>query len=286
MEIVHYGNSQAYVLSNNVSDKLIINIEGSGWSSVLGEKNKHSWLYTGLGAQMLQVLGDKYTFLIPEKLKRQPGIDYSKDMDDRSHYTFENILNCYLESIDGYLNEHSYSSIVLIGGSEGALFLPIIYQKMKMKDSVTAMVSMGFGGYSLHEALKILSVKPTVPQGYRDMYNNVIKMYEYIEAHKAKNSIVDMPPEEDIYGLNYRWFDSIMGIRPFDYYKDINIPVLFVHGEYDYNVPVESTVYIQKNLPEKPFEYKYFPWKHFAKKYNDILTWRNEVAVWIINGDK
>lgn len=286
MEIVHYGNSQAYVFNNDVSDKLIINIEGSGWTSVLGEKNEHRWLYTGLGAQMLQVLGDKYTLLIPEKLKRQPGIDYSKDTDDRSNYTFENIFNCYIESIDGYLNEHSFSSIILIGVSEGALVLPVIYHNMKMKDSVTAMVSMGYGGYSLYESFKILSVSPKVPQGYRDMYNSLIQAYEYIEAHKAKNSIVDMPPEEDIYGLNYRWYDSIMGIRPFDYYKDINIPVLFVHGDYDYNVSVESTVYIQKNLQEKPFEYLYYPWKHYPKKKQHIITWRNEFAEWIINRDK
>jgi hypothetical protein len=286
MEIVRYGNSQAYVFRNALSDKLIISIEGSGGGSVLGEKNEHRWLYTGMGAQLLQVLGDKYTFLIPEKLNRQPGIDYSKDINDRSNYTFENILKCYIESINGYLNEHSFSSVILIGSSEGALVLPIIYQNMKMKNSVKAMVSMSFGGYSLYESYKILSVLSRVPQKYREGYKDIIKVYEYFEDYKIKNGIVPISPEEDFYGFNYRWYDSIMGIRPFDYYKNINIPILFVHGDYDYNIPVESTVYVQENLIGKPFEYKYFPWEHFAKKYRHIITWRNEMAEWIINIDK
>jgi DNA-binding beta-propeller fold protein YncE len=41
MEIFQYDGTKAYVFENKSSDKLIINIEGSGWTSVLGSKGKN-----------------------------------------------------------------------------------------------------------------------------------------------------------------------------------------------------------------------------------------------------
>jgi esterase/lipase len=286
MEIVRYGNSQAYVFRNSLSDKLIINIEGSGWDSVLGIRNERRWLQTRQGAQLLQELGERYSFLIPEKLNRQPGMEYSKEINDRSNYTAEKILDCYIESINGYLNEHSFSSIILIGSSEGAILLPLIYQRIDMKDSVTVMVSISFGGYSLYESYRILSESPKVPRKFKDMYNHILEVYEYVEDYKAENGEINITPEEDFYGLNYRWFDSFMKIRPFDYYKEINIPILFTHGEKDYNVPVESTLYIQKNLHEKPFEYIYYKWRHQPTNYFDTINFRKNISEWIIKKDK
>jgi hypothetical protein len=78
MEIVRYEKSQAYVFESILSDKLIINIDGSGWDSVLGIKNERRWATIHNGVQFLQVLGDKYTFFIPEKLRRQPGMIYDE----------------------------------------------------------------------------------------------------------------------------------------------------------------------------------------------------------------
>jgi pimeloyl-ACP methyl ester carboxylesterase len=286
MEIVNYENSQAYVFRNNFSDKLIINIEGSGWDSVLGIRNERRWLMTHQGAQLLQVLGDRYSFLIPEKLNRQPGIEYSKEIDDRSNYTAENILNGYIESINGYLREHSFSSIILIGSSEGALLLPLIYKRMDMKDSVSAIVSISFGGYSLYESYNFLSGFSKTPKGYKNMYKHIVEVYEFMEEYKMNHEEVNITPEEDFYGFNYRWFDSFMRIRPFDYYKEINIPILFTHGERDYNIPIESTRYIQENLPEKPFEYYYYKGGHQQRGYFNTIKFRKDVSEWIIKTDK
>ena len=86
MEIRRFGNSQAYVFPNYTSNKLIVVMEGSGWDSVLGIRD-NKWRVTRMGAQLLQVLGDNYTFLIPEKLNRQPGMVYFDDMEDRANYT-------------------------------------------------------------------------------------------------------------------------------------------------------------------------------------------------------
>ena len=275
MEIVNYGNSQAYIFKNEISNKLLIIIEGSGWNSVLGVKEENEWSDTGVGAQLLQVLGDTHTIMIPEKLNRQPGQNYFNDMEDRASYTFNNLLDCYIESINGYMTKHPFSSIVIFGVSEGAGLLPLVFEKLNSKDRVKALVSMGFGGFSWYESIFLLSKDQNISDDYKVMYQYLADTYAPgIDSHP------DMY-REDLFGSTYRWFNSFKDIRPFDYYENINIPILFIHGDADYNIPVESTIYIQENLPDKPFNYKYFPWEHQPRKDRDIIQWRKELAEWI-----
>jgi dipeptidyl aminopeptidase/acylaminoacyl peptidase len=77
-----------------------------------------------------------------------------------------------------------------------------------------------------------------------------------------------------------------MHIKPFDHYKNIDVPILFVHGDDNYRIPWESTEYIQKNLPEKPFNYKYFPWAYDPETDRFSATFRKEIAEWIKKTDK
>jgi pimeloyl-ACP methyl ester carboxylesterase len=140
------------------------------------------------------------------------------------------------------------------------------------------MVSISYGGLSLYESYTILSTARTgYPLDWVEMFNYILNTYNPVN-NEFPNSF-----EEDIYGLTYRWFSSIIHIKPFDYYRNINIPILFVHGNNDYNVPVESTGYIQQNLPEKPFEYYYYNWDHQPHTKPDILQFRKEIAEWIMN---
>jgi esterase/lipase len=280
MEIVHYGDSSAYAFRNESSDKLIITIEGSGWWSVLGIKGSKRWKIVQTGSQLIQVLQDTHTVLIPEKLNRQPGLGYITDMNDHSNYTAEKLLACYTESINGYLAEHTYTSIVLIGISEGALLLPLIYEKMEDKDHVTGMVSILYGGLSLYESCKILSTSNTVLHKYsKRVHRSLVEIYSQ-DSTAYPDSI-----ELGYFGMSLRWWSSFINIRPFDYYKNINIPVLFVHGKKDYRVSVESTQYIQENLPEKPFKYRYYPWGHGPSNYFEKIQFRNDIANWIIKND-
>ncbi len=277
MEILSYANSQAYVFPSDKSDKLIIMLEGSGWSSVLGIKENNIWTSVQYGSQLLQELNEGYTFLIPEKLRRQPGEVYFEDVEDRANYTSENLIACYTESINSFLEEHDFASIVLIGTSEGAMLLPIIYENMNDKDKVAAMVSISFGGISVYESYNILSKRTNLPQGWFQMYFNMSKIFKP-SSDETFDSF-----EENYYLYTFRWYNSMMHIRPFDYIKRINIPVLFVHGEADFNIPVESTRYIQENLPDKPFEYKYYHWDHQPGNKEDLLIFRKDIAEWIMN---
>ena len=83
--------------------------------------------------------------------------------------------------------------------------------------------------------------------------------------------------------ITYRWRNSILDKRPFDYYVNINIPVLFLHGELDRNVPVESTRYVEDNLPDKPFDYIYYPeMAHAPTTREELNMIRNDIRNWLV----
>jgi pimeloyl-ACP methyl ester carboxylesterase len=164
-------------------------------------------------------------------------------------------------------------SILMIG----AILLPLLYEKMRDKNKVIAMLSLGFGGLSIYESLNILNTTRTgYPQEWTDMFSDILTTF-HPDNEKFPNSY-----KENYHDLTCRWFNSFVHIRPFDYYKNINIPVLFVHGMNDYNIPFESTSYIQENLSEKPFQYQYYQWDHQPKTDPDIIQFRRNLAYWII----
>lgn len=271
MEVIQYENARAYEFKNPSSDKLLIALEGSGWTSVLGLQGKERWYTVGFGSQLLQVLGDKYTILIPERWDWNTETNYYMNFNARINYTFDNLLKCYLTSITKYLDEHNYLSIVLFGYSEGACLLPIIYEHIKEKYNVTGMVSGGYGGFSMYESFSILKDSPIVPADYMQLIHFNYDMYET----KKKDAYLT-----ENFPLTY------MEIRPFDYYTNIDIPILFIHGRLDFNVAVESTMYIQENLKEKPFEYLYIEdMIHSPSTVRQAKNLRKIIAEWVIKNN-
>jgi pimeloyl-ACP methyl ester carboxylesterase len=287
-----YQNAFLYEMGNLAADTLVINIEGSGWGSTLGRRGGIGvWMYTGMTAQVIQPLRKDYTFILPEKWKRDPGEEaginsgvYYEDLDARLLYTMKNLVENYAESINLYLSDNSFESIFLVGSSEGAVILPLLYEKISEKEKIKGMVVYAGGGLSMYDSMKILSTAKITPRMYRKMYAYVIENYDK-GIEQWSNSI-----GVDKYGTVLLWMSSFLAFRPFDYYEDINIPVLFIHGEMDYNVAVESTRYIQNNLPEKPFEYIYYKYMghgpdpfsldytfQFHKIRNDIAKWINKI---------
>jgi pimeloyl-ACP methyl ester carboxylesterase len=256
MKVLDYENNTAYEFKNEKSDKLIINIEGSGWNSVLGYTygNGKKWRKTGWWYFIVEALNSQYTILVPEKFNRILGKEYNYyyyDVETMRDYTLENLVSCYSEIINRYLSENAYSSVILAGSSEGSCVLPLVYKNITPKDRITGLVAMSYGGLSRYEQWKILanSELPT-PEGWRNVLRHIDEYKHDIDLHPDSMGM--------FYGFTYMYEKSAMDYRPFDDFVDINIPVLFIHGEQDVNCPVESTRYIQDNLPDKPFDYFYF----------------------------
>ena len=275
MEIISFNNSHGYVFHNDNSNKLIIKIEGSGWGSVLGIRDEERWIQLHYGAHLIQSLGDRFTFLIPEKLGRQPGINYFNDMYEREHYTVENLLSNYIEIINWCIENNSFNSVILVGTSEGANLLPLIYNNMERKDIVEAIISISFGGLNIIESFQILSMRPELSIEWRAMYMILAEIFlpgkdEYPDTFN-----------ENVYGFTYRYYNSFKNIRPFDFYLNIDIPILFIHGLSDFNVPVESTLYIENHLPNKNFDFIYYDWGHQPNNYDDLNLFLNDITLWI-----
>jgi dipeptidyl aminopeptidase/acylaminoacyl peptidase len=83
-------------------------------------------------------------------------------------------------------------------------------------------------------------------------------------------------------GVTYRWVNSIIDKRSFNYYENINIPVLFIHGLLDIFVPPISTKYVEENLPDKPFDYIYYPdSQHYPTTVRELERMRTDIANWL-----
>jgi esterase/lipase len=251
MGIWNYNLFTAYEFKNNISDKLIIYIDGTSYFSVLGLKNNNNWDYVSYGYFVVNLLHSKYNILIPERLSMQIGTYYYLDPETRRNYILENLVETYSSTINTYLSQNNYSSIVLLGVSEGACLLPLIYQNIEAKDNVIGMVSISYGGLSAYEQIKILAESEVdMPDYYREACRNIDEYRQDVELYP--NSI------GEIMGYTYRWWNSFKDYKPIDDYSEINIPILFIHGVLDNVVPVESTHYVQENLTNKQFKYLYF----------------------------
>jgi len=276
MEVLHYDNYTAYEFRDFASDKLIVIFDGSSYSSSLGFFNGKKWSSVSIASQFVPLLRDEYTILVPEKLNRIVGKDHFDDMDDRSNYYSDKLIDCYKIILNAYLDGKNYSSIILIGISESAILLPLIYENIIKKELVKGMVSIVGGGLSLYENMEILSTSQTTPNNWKNGYLDMIRLYQENDL-KYPDSITD-----GFNGMSFRWYNSFMNIRPYEYYKKINFPILFVHGRKDYRIPIESTEYIENNLPEKPFNYLYYQnMEHSPNTYSQILRLREDIVKWI-----
>ena len=80
----------------------------------------------------------------------------------------------------------------------------------------------------------------------------------------------------------YRWFASYLFRTPIEFFREIDSPILFLHGEMDVSVTVDSTRYVEENLPGKPFTYRYYPemW-HQPRFFGEFMAWRSDISAWL-----
>ena len=277
LSIINYGDNTAYEFLNTKSDTLVIYIDGTQWYSVLGWKEGNNWESLSFSKFFLDIFKENANVMIPERLNMQIGKVYLFNPETRRNYTLENLVKSYSFVINTYLNKKDFSSVIIIGHSEGAGLLPLIYREIEKKDRITGMIAVSYGGLSVYEQVKLLADSEiNMPDYYREACKN-------IDALKAE---VELYPNSlgEIMGYTYGWWNSFLHYRPYDYYAGINIPILFIHGDQDVTVPVESTKYIQENMPEKPFDYVYINnadhsfWSKKSEKElrKRIINWVNK----------
>lgn len=287
---INYANGRGYEFKNESSSKLIITLDGGpDWSSVVRVPGEKMEGYRFI--EWLLPLQSENSFFVPEKFNREVGTDYYDyfTLAERERYTTDNLMANYLEVINEYLSQNNYDTIIMIGYSEGAKILPMLYLQLTNRDKISALILISTGGLSRFESYEILLQKAQVGEKPFDKLGldnimNFSTMYKSILDAYREEPYPDTTGRIMLFGstVTYRWMASIINLKPFEYLAEINIPVLFRHGERDVQDAVESVRYVEYNLPAKLFEYLYdAEMGHYPASIDELERFRADIADWL-----
>ena len=283
-----FSSGIGYEIRNEKSNKVIITLGGGADFSghrmclpgavIFGQHTIDFFLH----------LYEEYSFFVPEKFdwgrdKKPAPLD---DIKARERYTVDNLITNYTEVISEYLSQNNYETVIIAGFSEGGFIVPELY--FRLGDyNISGLVAIAAGGLPLYEGHQILylkSISGEAPFNSEDVKKIGPHGYGTLGEFRLAY-LFDRPrdsPEILWETSTYRWWNSMLFRKTIEFFKEINIPVLFLHGEFDFNVPVESTRYVEETLPDKPFTYSYCPemW-HYPRNYGEFMAWRRDIAAWL-----
>ena len=292
-DTLYFISGMGYEFKNPHSNKLVITLDGGpGFLDtridlpgdvLIGYETYDYFLH----------LYDDYSIFVPEKFdwgrdKEPAPLD---DIKARERYTIDNLIKNYAEVIGEYLSQNNYETVIIAGWSEGGFIVPELYFRLGDYNisGLVAIAAGGLPGYEYMQTLYLKILSPDAPFSSEDTdrrnsmsggYSSLLRKYSIAYLFNRPGPGDDSP---EIWGVaTYRWWYSFLFRKPLEFYEKINIPVLFLHGEFDYNVPVESTMYVEESLPEKPFTYRYYPemW-HGPQNYGEFMAWRRDIAAWM-----
>lgn len=226
-----------YSLIRNNSDTLMIYLDGSGYQSVMGVKEGDEWVMIGNPYGLAKNHFPRYDFLAFEKVNVKMGEDPFSETEIINNYTLESRVNSAVVVINNFLENSNkeYKNIIIFGISQGGQIMPKIYNMLKHKDDITALIALGAGGLSQYEEFKVLQDSDLdMPPGYKEGYLQIEEAYRDIQNNPES-------VEKEYFGFNYNTWYGFMNYHPIEDYKKISIPILLLHGSLDSNSPVESS---------------------------------------------
>jgi len=281
-ETLFFNHGKGYEFKNVNSNKLIISLRGGpDWRSAIGRIGDR--IVGDRFIDLILPMHDEYNIFIPEKFDWEVGINYLYYANTREQYTVDNLLVNYAEVINEYLLQNDYDAVIIIGKSEGAILLPELYFQLEEYNKISALISIAGGGLSKYELYeitynKILAEEKPFTATYINVANWIEEIKLFLDAYREEPY---PDSSERIRDYTSRWHTSIMFRRPENFYVDIEIPVLFIHGEMDRNIPVESTRYVEYNLPYKPFDFIYYPEMEHNHGTSEVMRMREDIANWL-----
>ena len=280
---LYFAEGQGYEFRNTASNKLLITLSGGGdwFGARVGEiGGELDWNHF---VDWLLPLYSEYSIFVPEKFHWGRHIRPFWDIKNREKYTFDNLIVNYAGVIKEYLSQNDYETIIIAGHSEGGIIAPELYSYLN-EFSISAIISSGAGG--LVSPVDISSARRGIPladetiKQYLNAYNQYLAAYSGDGYAQAPDEIHFRRTGEVFIPLIYSY--SQQARRPFEFYKDINIPVLFIHGLLDTFVSPVSTRYVEQNLPDKPFTYIYYPdSQHYPTTVAELERMRTDIADWL-----
>jgi len=276
-DVVHYGYLKRKAAGKPVKP-LLVYINGSGYQSAFGLKDGDRWVHAGNPVGFMKALFPDYDILVPEKTNITIGGDHSHDNRVISSYTLENRVRSAAAVIDAILDKTAYSRIFILGISEGGYILPGLYQALRHKTAITALVIWGSGGLSQYEEFTLLArsdvpMEPGMKKGYKDLESAAPDI-------KANPNATD----KEYFGFPYKRWASFLWYSPLDDLVDIDIPILLLHGTADFCSAVESSRTVERKFKKLGKEnltyYEYAGMTHGPETeeeskrfYRDLMTW-------------
>jgi pimeloyl-ACP methyl ester carboxylesterase len=231
-QVVNYGLLQRSQSTEGAT--LLVFLDGSGYRSAFGLKEKERWVYPGTPYSFAKRVFPNYDFLVPEKINITIGGDHSNDPRVLDIYTLQNRVQATARVIDVILSHHNYAQVYMLGISEGGYILPAVYHASSYKTAMTKLVVWGAGGLSQEEEFRLLAESDLpMPQGLKRMYVQVDEVCDAIYANPTSTTL-------SYFGHSYQRWASFFAYTPLDDLVLIDIPILLLHGAKDINSPVET----------------------------------------------
>ena len=279
---LYFTDGQGYEFKNAFSNKLIIFLTGYSWfHDIISEiGGKLDWSHI---VDWLLPLYSEYNFFQPEKFDWGRGRNYFWNIENRERYTFDNLIANYASVIREYLSQNDYETIIIFGHSEGGIIAPELY--FWLNDfNISAIISSGAGGLTfpidIAAARRGIPLEEETVKQYQDAYDQYLATYSGERYAQAPDEIHFRQTREGFIPLIYSYTQQAR--RPFEFYKNIDIPVLFIHSLLDVYVSPISTRYIEQNLPDKPFDYIYYKdSQHYPTTVRELERLRVDIAEWL-----
>jgi len=242
---------------NSSNNRLIIFLDGGSFNSVLGKKGSIlPWKSFSIVYDLQNDLSDNFNLLVPEKMNIETGEDFSQDSVKLSYITLNSRVLSSVNVIDKFLNDNIYEYVYLVGYSEGGMILPRVYNNLKNKNMINKLVSLSGGGYSYYNLIKFM---------YKENDWDTTKIDSaLIEIENNPNSL-----SKFYLGHPYKQWVDFINYEPALEYKNIDIPILLLHGTDDKNGTVESSRYLKNRFDEwDKSNLTYYELENMDHRYN------------------
>ncbi|GKX64490.1 alpha/beta hydrolase family protein [Pragia fontium] len=248
------GSAITYYLErNSTSDKspvLLVIIQGSDCNSVSKNrliKNQLKYVWPQADVLTVEKYGIDSTLVYSDSVERE---DCPKQYMQRDN--LEQRVTDIKQVMDVSRDKYHYGSVIVLGGSEGAVVANILASKV---DYIDATVSFSGGGrWFKDDVLHSMSVDTDNPSKVKEDAANFGEMVKYILSAK--------PFELEMSNHGYGWWRSVLSVDQQVVLSSVTSPVLIIQGGKDTSVPpkkVSQMIEILQGAGKNNIDYLFYP---------------------------
>lgn len=173
--------------------------------------------------------------------------------------------------LDTVRKNGQYKTLILLGGSEGAVIANLVTAAVDYIDATVAF--NGGGRWFIDDVSHSIAVK----------HNNPEEARKEIDGFKgfAQHVLNSKPFELEVSGHGYHWWQQMLSIDQLDTLKKVNSPLLIVQGGMDTSVSPQKTDELMqrlKDLGKNNIEYRRYEKLDHGFKNSDGKSLRKEVV--------